>query len=305
MYAARPFPTAMTPLFAVSVHDIDAGGLARSFELPLAWLQGALAETDLSAESPGHADVRLSKTGSDVIVRGKVTATLGQPCARCLRPTYIDVEGELSLLLRPARAEATPRHAHAAPKEGRAPGGRSPAASGKEAHHDRHAHGRQPAHGNGRRPREDDEYEFSSEEADQDVYEGEIVVLDDFLREALLLEVPSFPLCSEDCPGIRPAPKGAPRSEGIDPRLSPLRALKSRLKLAASAAEQGAPEGAPAGAAAPDQAEGEGALPPGSPVRPRSPARPRIHAHRTAGSIGARAGSKKSRAKNSPSKKAR
>lgn len=262
----------MHPIFAVSVHDIDAGGLARSFELPLSWLEHTLGDTDVSPTGPGHADVRLSRTGHDVIVRGNVKATLAQPCARCLGPTTTDVEGELSLLLRPARGEpAAPGHRHA-------PHG----AAAKEAAK-RGGGGKDAARGNGApRRRDDEEYEFSSEEADHDVYDGETVVLDEFLREALLLEVPSFPLCSEDCPGIRPTSRAAPqREEPIDPRLSPLRALKTRLMFAS---------------------EPEAAQPP-SPPAPR----PKIQAHRTAGSIGAKGGSKKSKSKarSSPKKSAK
>ena len=270
----------MNPLFAVSVHDIDAGGLARSFDLTLPWLEHVLAETGIHAEAPGHADVRLSKTGHDVIVRGKVTATLLVPCARCLADTTQPIEAELSLLLRPGRPEhAAGSHAgHAGSKHaghGHAAGSSAGKAGGK-------APGKEASKGNGapRRPRDDDEYEFSAEEADTDVYDGEMVVLDDFLREALLLEAPSFPLCSEDCPGIRPSSKSTPeRGEpAMDPRLSPLRALKTKLMLAASD-----PDAAPAAR---------------EPVAKGPPAaRPKLQAHRTASGAVKRAKAKQ------PSKK--
>ena len=137
---------------------------------------------------------------------------------------------------------------------------------------------------------------FSSEEADVDFYDGETVVLDEFLREAVLLEVPSFPLCSEDCPGIRPSAKSTPeRSEPVlDPRLSPLRALKTKLMLAASS--DAAPGGAkrlPGEGDAPDQGES----PRPAPERPAP--RPKIQAHRSVGAAGA---SKKAKAKLSPKK---
>jgi uncharacterized protein len=66
-----------------------------------------------------------------------------------------------------------------------------------------------------------------------DTYEGEEVVLDRFVREAILLESPIFPLCSEACEGIRPASDSAPVSEGAvtDPRLLPLLELAKRRKL--------------------------------------------------------------------------
>ena len=85
--------------------------------------------------------------------------------------------------------------------------------------------------------KEPPEYEFSSDEAEVDVYDGELVVLDGFVREAILLEMPIFPLCSESCPGIRPASPevvdgGA--EPPLDPRLAPLRALRAGLAGSAS-----------------------------------------------------------------------
>ncbi|MEZ4294930.1 MAG: DUF177 domain-containing protein [Polyangiaceae bacterium] len=281
----------MEPLFQVSVHDIDAGGLARSFELPLAWLEHALEETDITAKEPGSANVRLSRTGHDVVVRGTVSATLEMPCARCLAATTHELTGEMSLVLRPARSEHG--RGHGAAKSGGHGAAKSAAngaaGAGTKEGGKRGAKAAGSANGSQRRSREPDEYEFSSEEADEDVYDGETVVLDELLREALLLEAPSFPLCSEDCPGIRPAARTTSRrEEPIDPRLSPLRALKTKLMLAGGPApsDPGSPEGeAPAGA------------PRERPARTAAPPRPRLQAHRTKGSLGSKGASKKVRAK--------
>jgi uncharacterized protein len=72
--------------------------------------------------------------------------------------------------------------------------------------------------------------EGADHEPDVDTYEGEVVVLDRFLREAILLESPTFPLCSEACEGIRPASETASPEEGAatDPRLLPLLELAKR-----------------------------------------------------------------------------
>lgn len=72
---------------------------------------------------------------------------------------------------------------------------------------------------------ENEEYEFTSEEADTLPYDGETVVLDDLVRDELLLEVPMIPLCSEACPGMSPAPESnaaAETEKPVDPRLAPL-----------------------------------------------------------------------------------
>jgi len=124
------------------------------------------------------------------------------PCARCLRPVELRPHVELALLLFPAPSAAKARNGAAQPSR---PGSRSTDA---------------------RRPREEDE--FSDEEADADTYEGDVVVLDRFVREAILLESPTFPLCSEACEGIRPATdQGFPSGE-TDPRLLPLLELAKR-----------------------------------------------------------------------------
>jgi uncharacterized protein len=175
---------------SVSAHDIDIAGLSVEAELPPAWLEEHLAETDLLGAAPGHVSVRLSRSGNDIVVRGRIRAELTTPCARCLNPAPVHVDAELSLLLKPATGEA------------------------------KKANG--PAH-------KEVEYEFASEEADQDTYDGETAVLDPFLREAILLEVPNFPLCSEACPGIRPAPSAPMAEPALDPRLAPLEALRAKL----------------------------------------------------------------------------
>ena len=180
------------PLISVSAHDIDAAGLGLDAELPPAWIDGELSDADVKARAPGEVTARLSRTGDEIIVRGRVKAALMVPCARCTDPTALAVDTELTLLLQPV-----------------APAGKG----AKPKHHHK----------------PDDEYELTAEEADVDSYDGETVVLDSFVREAILLEVPNFPLCSEGCPGIRPAAEPAPAEAEppLDPRLSPLAALRA------------------------------------------------------------------------------
>lgn len=82
----------------------------------------------------------------------------------------------------------------------------------------------------------DDEETVGSEEADTMPFDGETVVLDDFIRDELLLETPMFPLCSEACPGMSPSPgEGADASSDsaqakVDPRLLPLLRWKTQQK---------------------------------------------------------------------------
>jgi uncharacterized protein len=81
---------------------------------------------------------------------------------------------------------------------------------------------------------ETDEYEFTGEEADTLPFDGETVVLDDLVRDELLLEIPMIPLCSEGCPGMSTPPENSGEDKtgekGVDPRLAPLLAFRDKAK---------------------------------------------------------------------------
>jgi uncharacterized protein len=210
--------------FVVPVHDLDLAGRSVRFPNTPAWLRGALEGCEPQpAGSTGQLDAHLTKTGNDVLVQGQIDAAIVIPCARCLTPVEVRPHVELSLLLVPATGAAAARkpgaHGPGAPAKPGPGHGRS---SGKE-------HVRVPP----RAAKSDDETEFDAEDADIDTYDGEEVVLDRFVREAILLESPIFPLCSEACEGIRPASDSAQGSEGAvtDPRLLPLLELAKRRKM--------------------------------------------------------------------------
>jgi uncharacterized protein len=159
----------------------------------------------------GSMSVHLTKNGNEVLVQGQVDVRLAIPCARCLRPVELRPNIELALLLFPsATSSAGDGRPHTRPSS--RPGSAS-AQRGTQ----------------GKRSKEDDP-DFSGDEADVDTYEGDEVVLDRFVREAILLESPTFPLCSEACEGIRPASDMAPPTGDAvtDPRLLPLLELAKR-----------------------------------------------------------------------------
>jgi len=78
-----------------------------------------------------------------------------------------------------------------------------------------------------------DEHELTAGEADVMPYDGETVVLDDLLRDELVLDIPMIPLCSDSCPGIPTQARAA--EPAVDPRLAPLLALKQPSKAKAQA----------------------------------------------------------------------
>ncbi len=225
----------MSPLIFVPANDIDASGVSMEVELPESWLNAQVGDADahaeveeeasgelrttrqsqrlseVRAEAPGRFRGRLSRSGrADIVVRGTVDAVLVMPCARCLAPTKQVVRTDLTLLLLP---RPNIGHGHGTTSERKSSRGtRGPSATRSDAVSRRSdvdaIHGkaaRTPAATLAATPprsKANQEYEFSSEEADHDEYDGERVVLDDFVREAILLELPSFPLCSESCAGM-------------------------------------------------------------------------------------------------------
>ena len=171
--AAAPKPT-----FLVSASELDAGGKDYAQPIPNAWLRTAMGDSDATPVGDGAIDVRLSRSGTDVVVHGKAKADVEVPCARCLEPVKVTLAPEISVLMVPAA----------------------------KIKHQR-------------------EHEMASSEADVLPYDGDNVVLDDLVRDDLLLEIPMIPLCKQDCPGIASA-HAKEEGKPVDPRLAPLLRLK-------------------------------------------------------------------------------
>lgn len=187
--------------FVVPVHDLDVDGRDVTVPITAAWLRGALEACEMQpAGGEGRLEAHFTKSGNDVLVQAQVDVELAIPCARCLKPVELRPNIELALLLHPTTpASPAKRPKRAAERAGTGDG----------------------------------EDEFSADEADLDTYEGDEVVLDRFVREAILLESPIFPLCSEACEGIRPASDSASLTgqSVTDPRLLPLLELAKKRNM--------------------------------------------------------------------------
>lgn len=180
----------MAALITFNAADIHLEGVEVDVELPRVWFVRTLSDTDVSPrageERSGRITGRLSRSGNDIVVRVRVRARVDLPCVRCLEPAPVEVDAEMSLLLKP-KVESK----------------------------------------RGRRHDKVEEYEFAPAEAELDHYDGETVVLDAFVREAILLDVPNFPLCRESCPGMVMASLPVELDEQEpDPRLAPLGAFR-------------------------------------------------------------------------------
>jgi uncharacterized protein len=185
------------PLLAVAAKDLDHGPKHVRAELPPAWLTKLLIGQEeegaepISASAAGEVDVVLTPSGGDnYLLQGHVRATLDAVCGRCLGPARLPVDAALTLLLVP-----------------------------------RHDESKRPPKGKKTKDSEG-EFEFDPDQADIATYEGETVVLDALVREAVLLELPISPLCSEDCPGMRTDPAAREALEKVQGPKGDLRLAK-------------------------------------------------------------------------------
>jgi uncharacterized metal-binding protein YceD (DUF177 family) len=201
----------------ITVADLERGPKRVDFLIPPEWLKLALADSEASpTEQPGTFEVEVTKNGQEVLVRGRAKVDVVLPCARTLDPAAYPITSDMLLLL--ARAsEATPvqirsRKNRAADREprrqmGKATGGKQ---GGWEA---------DPV--------------LSEQQAARDTYSGDEIVLDSFLREHIILELPMVPLRedlrSEPFEAIGAPPSGPDSEKPLDPRLQPLAELKARL----------------------------------------------------------------------------
>lgn len=198
------------PAFTVPLADLERGPRDVEWQLGEAWLARAFEGTDATPAGPGRFAARLTKNGRDVLVQGRASAPVSVPDARTLEPVALTLECQVFLMLAPAPTDVGPKR-------------------GRQRH-------KKPAEAppkKGTRGWRDDP-ELSEHQAGQDTYSGEDVVLDDFVREFLLLELPMVvhkDLPTGQAPGIAPPPAPEPEPEGrVDPRLAPLAAIAERLR---------------------------------------------------------------------------
>ena len=210
----------MEPSLVISVADLDDGPRSVRFELSEAWVDAALAGSEASSAGPGQVEVELLKNGSQVMVRGHAELAVTMTCVRTLAPVQVPLKPDIFLMLSEALPDLGARRRERKPrrKKGRLQA-QTPEKPAKMSHRAWH-----------------DDPELSNERAAQDTYDGEKVVLDTFVREFILLDLPMSPtvsdLPSEDKAAIPPAPsaEGSEPSAPLDPRLAPLAAIAERLR---------------------------------------------------------------------------
>jgi uncharacterized protein len=143
--------------------------------------------------SPVDLQVEVRKDTKKVRLVGRVRTTLECDCSRCLEAFPVPVDLTFDLLYLPVSDNAPPRVA----------GG-------------------------------DDEVELREDDVGVSYYRDDQIDLGDMMREQFYLALPMKPLCRDDCRGLcsvcginRNRETCSCTAEWVDPRMDPLRKLKS------------------------------------------------------------------------------
>jgi uncharacterized metal-binding protein YceD (DUF177 family) len=204
-----------TPSFVVKLGDLEHGPRKVTFALTETWLRTALEGSGATpGDQPGSVTVELTKTDRDVLVRGRAQASVTVPCVVTLEPLPFELTPEIFLLLEQVSPPPRPKKAKDPEKSAE-----KPAKAPKRP----------------KKWKDADDVELSAEDAAKDTFSGEEIVLDEFVREFILLEIPPYPRGS-DLPSAkeslssRPLAGPATESRPIDPRLAPLQGILERLR---------------------------------------------------------------------------
>jgi uncharacterized protein len=154
----------------VNIDEIKEAGLRRSWDVTREQVDEIVAgdQAGYRAAGPAHVDAKLDKIERRVRIDVHGKAELTAPCGRCLAPTAVHLPVDFELTLVPSDEYVD---------ESR---GEKDADTGKVAG------------------------SFEPEDAEEDVYTGKVIDLDPMLREQLLLALPGYPVCKEDCKGLCP-----------------------------------------------------------------------------------------------------
>lgn len=220
-------------MFVVPVADLERGAKTVSWPIPDSWLASALEDVEAVPQgTEGMLEVELSKNGSEVLVRGRARVSVRVPCVVTLEPLDYELTPEIFLML--SKAPTPPPQ----PRSGRDGKRRAGAAAQKAGSGSKAgASAARAPRGRGRGGLEAwaQDPELTEIDAARDFFEGDKIVLDGFVREFILLELPMYPrrsdLPSEQTPArATPLPSGPPAADPVDPRLLPLAELRDRLR---------------------------------------------------------------------------
>ncbi len=155
----------------VKVEAIPEDGLVFQEPIPLELLSRFLSEVDdgagFRATKPSELRARLHKVSGGVLLEGNFSLQMTTSCSRCLQevPTRISVPFTLNLVSRPRNED------------------QESGLTDEDERSERAA-------------------SFRVESADEEWFDGKIIDFEPILREQLLLALPMYVVCREDCRGL-------------------------------------------------------------------------------------------------------
>ena len=154
----------------VNIDEIKEGGLERSWELTREQVDAMVAgdQAGYRSDGPTTVDVRFDKVDRRVLLRARAAAALKVPCGRCLTPVPVRVPLDFKMTF-------VPEDQYAAPPS-------------REDESDA----------------EDAAASFEPSSLDEETYSGKELQLDPVVREQLILALPPYPVCRDDCKGLCP-----------------------------------------------------------------------------------------------------
>jgi uncharacterized protein len=156
----------------VNIDEIKEAGLRRSWDVAREATDEMVVgdQAGYRARGPLHLDADLEKIQRRVRANIHGKAELTVPCRRCLAPVTLDLPLEFELTLVPSD-EYEDEDAPRGEREDRAA-----RVAGS----------------------------FEPQDAEEEVYTGKVIDLDPLVREQLVLSLPAYPVCREDCKGLCP-----------------------------------------------------------------------------------------------------
>jgi len=157
--------------FLVSAHDLPRrAGEMREYELTITeHTPVGVSLLAIPADAPIYVDLRLQAVAEGVLVSGEVRAEAIGECTRCLEPVSFDVDESFTELY---NYEIDPRQGSRKSKDSR-------------------------------ESKESKEIEVGDE--DEEFWmQGDLIDIEAPIRDAVILNMPVHPLCSEDCLGLCP-----------------------------------------------------------------------------------------------------